>query len=163
MEDVKIEIIKVTLPEKQILANLLELYLHDFSEFTHTAISADGKYGYKYLDKYWTDSNRHPFLIKVDDEIAGFVLVNLNDPEADAENIHAISEFFIMRKFRHQGIGTQVAIKVFDMFLGKWEILALDNNKVAQDFWEKVIHEYTKGDYENRQRDKGPILSFSNK
>ena len=38
-----------------ILANLLELYAHDFSEFQPLDVGSDGRFGYKYLPLYWSE------------------------------------------------------------------------------------------------------------
>lgn len=62
--------------EKPILRQLLELYEYDFSEFEGTDVGPHGFYGYRYLDHDWTEPDRHPYLIRVDDNLAGFVLVN---------------------------------------------------------------------------------------
>ena len=45
------------------MANLLELYAHDFSEFHNVEIGEDGKFGYQALPLYWSEPDRHPFLI----------------------------------------------------------------------------------------------------
>ena len=69
-------------PEQEpILAQLLELYAHDFSEFHHIDIGEDGKFGYQPLPLYWTDPGRHPFLIRVDGKLAGLVLVKTGTRE----------------------------------------------------------------------------------
>ena len=47
--------------QSPILANLLELYAHDFSEFQPLDIGPEGRFGYKSLPLYWSESNRHPF------------------------------------------------------------------------------------------------------
>jgi hypothetical protein len=61
--------------QSQTLANLLELYAHDFSEFRSLDIGVDGKFGYKFLPLYWSEPNRHAFFIKVDGRLAGLALV----------------------------------------------------------------------------------------
>jgi hypothetical protein len=55
-----------------ILANLLELYAYDFSEFHSLDLGPNGRSGYKPLSLYykplslyWSEPNRHPFLIRV--------------------------------------------------------------------------------------------------
>ena len=60
---------------------MLQLYLHDFSE--HAAIGSPygdvdeaGCFAYPYLDLYWSEPGRLPFLIRTGGHIAGFVLVN---------------------------------------------------------------------------------------
>jgi predicted acetyltransferase len=60
----------------------------------------------------------------------------------------SVSEFFVMRKYRRQGIGKQVAATVFDMFSGKWEIFQHEANIPSYRFWESVVQEYTGGRFE---------------
>jgi hypothetical protein len=56
---VNIEIIP-SLPEQEpVLANLLELYAHDFSEFIDLELGADGRFGYEHLPLYWKESSRY--------------------------------------------------------------------------------------------------------
>src|SRR5689334_13098268 len=100
-----IELVPVQEKDKSIVANLLELYEYDFSEFIGTDVDGQGKYGYQYLDFYWVEPNRHPFLIKVDAKVAGCVLVNLKVPAGDGADVHSIAEFFVMRKYRRSGVG----------------------------------------------------------
>lgn len=151
---------------KPVIANLLELYLHDFTEVTPFEEARDvdetGRYGYKYLDHYWSEPERHLFIIKIDGKIAGFVFVNLNHEEGKKPNTHGISEFFIMRKYRQKGIGEQVAKQIFDMFPGKWRIGQVRGNDAAHRFWRKVIDNYTKGKFQESVSKKGPYQTFDN-
>src|SRR2546428_3149200 len=54
----------VAAPEnaRPVLRRLVELYLYDFSEFDGADVGPHGEYGYRYLDHYWTDPDRHAFL-----------------------------------------------------------------------------------------------------
>jgi predicted acetyltransferase len=69
--------------QSPILANLLELYAHDFSEFLPLEIGPDGRFGYKSLPLYWSESNRHPFLIRFDGKLAGLALVKKGSEISD--------------------------------------------------------------------------------
>jgi predicted acetyltransferase len=71
MKPAKIEVLKATLHDKPVLRNLMELYQYDFSEIEGEDAGDFGLFGYRYLDHYWTESGRHPFLIKVDGKLAG--------------------------------------------------------------------------------------------
>ena len=62
--------------EKSVLRQLLELYQYDFSMFDNADVNAHGYYGYRYLDHYWTESDRQAYFIVSDGKLAGFVLVN---------------------------------------------------------------------------------------
>jgi len=142
-----IEILPVLEEQKPVLGKLLEFYVYDFSEFAGFEVDEYGYYGYSHLDEYWTDQTRHPFFVKVDGKLAGFVLVfSLCDYIAN-ENAHSIAEFFIMRKYRRNHVGDYAARYVFDLFPGEWEVKVLHSNKSAQLFWQKVIDGYTKGKY----------------
>lgn len=61
-----IEVLTAAAEQAPILANLLELYAHDFSEFHDLKIGADGRFGYSSLPLYWSEPARHPFLVRMD-------------------------------------------------------------------------------------------------
>ncbi len=42
----RVEVIPAAQAQERILANLLELYAHDFSEFRNLEIGEDGRFGY---------------------------------------------------------------------------------------------------------------------
>lgn len=133
--------------EKPVLANLLNLYLHDFSEFDDVAIEADGRFTYPYLDLYWEDPNRYPFLIRADRKLAGFALVRiLTDPRTGSTCID-MTEFFVLRRFRRQGVGNAAARRLWDLFVGDWEVRVLAGNVGALPFWRGSIDTYTGGNF----------------
>ena len=53
-----------------------------------------------------------------------------------------------MKKYRQRGVGKTVAVMIFDMFPGGWEISQWTKNVSAQKFWRKVVEEYTNGKYD---------------
>lgn len=138
----KIEIIKATIDQQPILANLLELYAYDFTEFFKFDIGDNGFYGYEKLPLYWTDPNRYPFIIHVNGKIAGLVMVQKGSPIADDKEIWDIAEFFIMKRYKKQGIGTEVAQKIWAQFKGRWQVRVLVENKVACAFWLQAIQKF---------------------
>lgn len=142
----KIELYEAAASDKSILQNLLELYQHDASAFDGRDLDEHGRYNYRYLDHYWVEAQRFPFLVRVDGKLAGFALVN-EHAVVTAEAELSIAEFFILRKYRRTGIGTTVAWQLFDQFGGRWEVRQERENVAAQAFWRKVIHAYTQGKY----------------
>ena len=110
-------LVKVELPDKFVLRNLFQLYQYEFSEIEEPAfadVNEHGLYDYtKYLDHYWTEDDRHPFLIRVDGKLAGFTLVQEYSYLNATEKTHCIAEFFVMRRYRLHGVGEQVAGEVF--------------------------------------------------
>lgn len=160
----KIEVVKATQQQKSVLCNLMELYQYDLSETEAKDVDAFGLFGYQYLDYYWTEPERQPFLVKVDEKLAGFVLVNQHTYLHN--NARSIAEFFILKRYRSQGIGQQVATQIFDQFPGGWEVRQTAFNLGAQAFWSKVISQYTNGVFNevflNDPRWHGLIKTFDN-
>lgn len=142
----KISIASVKKDEKEILNNLLEKYRYEFSQYNKMDVNSLGLYGYDFLDNYWTEDNRFPFFIKIEDKLAGFVMVN-DYPELKLETDYSISEFFVMYKYRRQGIGKYAVKYILDRFSGKWQLKFHPKNEVSQSFWINTIDEYTNGKY----------------
>jgi predicted acetyltransferase len=132
------------LPEQQsILANLLELYVYDFSEFLELHLGADGRFGYEQLPLYWKETNRYPFLVKVNGYLAGFVFVHKGSQISGDENVWDMAQFFILHGYRRLGIGKQVAHEIWQRFPGIWEVRVIARNQKAKIFWERAIAEFT--------------------
>lgn len=141
-----IELKKVNIEDKEILRNLLEKYDYEFSQWDNRDVNKLGLYGYNYLDCYWTEENRWAFFIVVDGNLAGFVMIN-DYPEVDEATDYSLAEFFVMYKYRRSGVGRSAAMKVFDMFHGKWQLKRHPKNIASVHFWNKVVSEYTRNNY----------------
>jgi len=157
----QIEIVPATVDQKPVIRHLLELYLYDFSEFDGADVDSHGLYGYDHLDAYWVDEYRHPFLIRADGRWAGFALV-MEMGGGDQAAFHWMAEFFVMRKYRRQGVGQQAACEVFDRFPGMWRVAQIRTNEPAQRFWRTTIGHYTEGMFEEIEMEqwKGPVQEF---
>lgn len=68
------------------------------------------------------------------------MLVRQIKAEGD-EPLWQMAEFFILWKYWRQGIGREVAHRVYYQFHGRWEIVQEKENLPAQKFWKKVIGE----------------------
>jgi len=76
----------------------------------------------------------------------------VNDyPEVKYDTDYTLSELFIMYKYRQKGIGKYVVNYIFNKFKGKWQLTYLPSNETSKIFWNKVVHEYTKGKYETHK------------
>ena len=137
----------IRIEQKSVLMQMMELNSYDFSEFTSDDISEYGYYGYSHIDDYWNEAGRHPFFIRADGKLAGLVLIRSCCEYTALPKPHCIAEFFVMRKYRRQGVGRAVARQVFDRFPGGWEVSILPNNHAALAFWESVIRDCTRGNY----------------
>jgi predicted acetyltransferase len=161
---VDIDIAPATVTERPILRHLMELYQYDFSEFDGADTGPLGLYEYPYLDHYWVEPERHPFLVRVDGNLAGFVLVARYNYLSSEKDCWVMAEFFVMRKYRHKGIGEYIACKIFDQFPGAWQVGQITENSAATQFWRKVIARYTQGNFQEYNLDsehwRGPVQAF---
>ena len=133
---------QVDLEEREILANLLEKYDYEFSQYDGRDVNKLGLYGYQYLDCYWTDEDRRAYIILVDEKLAGFVMVfNYREPD-DPETDFQIAEFFVMYKYRRLGVGRKAFFQTLDEHRGRWGVGCYPNNVVSVRFWNNVINEY---------------------
>ncbi len=141
-----LEIVKVEEEQREILAHLIELYEYDFSEYENSDVNSYGLYGYSYLDYYWTEQDRYAYFIKVNGKLAGFVMVCGFCYVSKDDQTLCMSEFFVLKKYRRQGIGKKAAIEVLKMHPGKWELTVHPNNPVSHKFWNSVISEVAAGE-----------------
>lgn len=145
-----VEVIEATITDKPVVARLLELYQHDFSEFVDADVDEHGVFGYQYLDVYWTVPERRPFLFRVHGHWAGFALVRAGTP-------HDMAEFFVMRKYRRTGVGQGAARALFAMFPGAWQVRQEGANVASTRFWRDAIPV----EFEEGTTESGPVQYFS--
>lgn len=138
-----IEVIPARPEHEPILANLLELYLHDFSEFHDLDLGPDGRFGYPRLPLYWSEPDRHAFLVRIDGKLAGFALVKRGSEVSGNETVWDMAEFFVIRGYRRRGIGTQIAHEVWRWFPGLWEVRVMQSNVPAYHFWARAVSIFT--------------------
>lgn len=155
-------LIKASLLDKAVINNLMQFYMYDFSEFVDCNILPDGLYPpYTELDHYWIETDRRfPYIIRSEETYIGFVLVKL--VETSVHNYFSIAEFFVMKKYRKQGIGAAMAKEVFDLHSGKWEVWQKETNTPAQLFWHKVIKRYTNNRFTEKRENGKLIQDFQN-
>lgn len=140
--------------DKPVIRRLLQLYFHDASEFTGGDVDAHGEYHYRYLDHYWApdqQSERFPFLLIVDGQVAGFAFVRIVD------GTNTMAEFFVLRKYRRQAVGRTAAHELFARFPGPWEVTELPLNLPAQAFWRRIIAAFT-GDLYTEHQEPGRVF-----
>ncbi len=136
---VDLEVLPATRDHAAIVANLFELYAHDFSEFHDVELGDDGRFGYKNLACYWSEPNRHAFLFRVRERLAGFALVKRGSEITGVECVWDMAEFFVVRRYRRRGLATAAAHHIWARFAGRWEVRVMENNHVAYNFWAYAI------------------------
>lgn len=149
----KIELIEAPIEFKPVIKNLARFYVYELSKYNGDNPDAkfpeDGLYvaydRYFHFDNYWIKPGFHPFIIRVNYELAGFVLI---DKKGSTPNIDwYMAEFFVVAKFQGKGVGKNIATQIFNRFPGMWEIMQMPENIPAIRFWDKVVKSYTRGDF----------------
>jgi predicted acetyltransferase len=115
----------VGLESSSLIASLLPAYLAELGVFEH----------YPYLDLYFIETDRYPFHIVVDEEVAGFALIRRHSHSATFE----LAEFYVRPPFRHRGIGASAVMALLAQFAGEWQIGVELANSQALAFWRKVL------------------------
>ena len=137
---------KVTLEKKDVLYNLLQFALYDGSQYIENELNENGNFNYNWFDNYFKDANRESYFIKNGDKYIGFVMINENLKFNNSGK--SVAEFLIMPKYRRHHIGKKVAMEIFDMYPGWWEVEPIENSESAYIFWRKTIEEYTLNNFE---------------
>ena len=117
----------------------LQSYLAELSQFASIEKNAEGQYNYPYLDFYWREPDRHPFIIYLNNEAAGFLLVREDLDPADGTSITEIAELYILPAFRERSVASSAIKKALGFFPGNWRAAVLPNNEVGRSFWKQLI------------------------
>jgi predicted acetyltransferase len=149
----KLELVRVKEPDKMLLNSLLELYENEPNDYEPEEKKSDEQepYVYKHLDRYFTREHWLAYFIMADGKHAGFILISPDTTVEDKPHDYSLYEFFVMPEYRRGGIGRFAAKKIFDMYKGWWHLQRDPRDKNSVPFWNKVIDEYTKGEFEVEQ------------
>ena len=128
--------------ERATLANLLQFYIHDFSEHwsgtSQGELEIDGRFFDYPLDIYWTEPGRVPLLFRLNEKLVGFALLNAHGQTGRSVDRN-MAEFFVVRKHRGAGVGRAAAHAIFDRYPGRWETAVARRNVRALPFWRDTI------------------------
>lgn len=150
---------EIELEKKDILNNLMQLYLHNISlNFPMDFDSNTGMYGYDDIEKYFENDNNKAFFILKENEIAGFMLIDLSDEK------NIVQEMFILNNYKRKGVGKIAVSILFDKFRGNWEIKSLPCSESAEKFWISLVKEYTNDQFNLKYVGKfnRAVLTFNN-
>ena len=163
-----LELLTASSDDEPALQNLMQLYIHDFSELwagePRGELEADGRFGDYPLDRYWRDAGWRAWLIRTGGALAGFALVN-DAAHSGLAADNSMAEFFVARKHRRRGLGALAAQRLFGELTGVWEVAVARRNTGALAFWRRTIgdfagaseiseHDFTSPDW------NGPVIRF---
>jgi predicted acetyltransferase len=136
---------------------LLQLYIYDLGG-AYWDVEPNGVFApASWHRRFWTGPGRQLFVLRVRGRLAGFVLMRDRAHYA-GRGVREISEFFVLRKYRRRGIGTQAARTLFRRFAGRWELAELTWNVAAQRFWRELIRKVAVGGFTEQRRRNGDLL-----
>lgn len=121
----------------KILLNLLQAYEAEFSAITKKTPRIDGIFP---IDTP-IDGDHPSFLVYSNSIPVGFCI------KSTYEGIHDIAEFYVVPSFRYLNIGENFAKYIFTKYPGKWQVRQIEGAHKATRFWNKVINNFTSGNY----------------
>lgn len=160
--DLRHHLIPATMVDYPMIQNMARFYVYDISRecglhYPGWEIPADGLYECDTFIRYFEIPTNKAFLVKVGDEVAGFVMIDKLEilPDIDFN----MGQFFILAKFQRTGLADRVAHEVFNTFPGTWSVGVIPENKRALNFWRKCIGDYTGGNYAEKFYSKEDLIT----
>ena len=138
--------------DRAVISNLLQFMLYELSPLYGEWIGRDGRYAYEWLDSYWIDSDRYPYLLSRDDQLAGFALVMARSPITGRAPCWFMAEFFVLKAQRRCGLGQAALADIVSRHKGDWEVAANKKNRDAISFWMKSLSEIDLKDLRKESR-----------
>ncbi|MCM2387548.1 GNAT family N-acetyltransferase [Streptomyces albipurpureus] len=142
----RVEVVPAAERDRNVLGNLLQLYLYDFSELRDLDVTPQGRFAYRFLDHYFREDDREACLFKVSEALAGFSMTRqLEDGSRE------MSEFFVLRRHRRHGLGKAAAQQVLRRHPGHWTLSFDRANQAAAHFWPPLVSHLASGPVHSRE------------
>lgn len=134
------------------ISRMLELYQHDLSDIWDQDLNENGEFGYD-LSRHMEGKRFFAHVALVNQCFAGVALVA---PAIVTQKEGCwMEQFFVLKKYRRGGVGSQLAKHVIQSYPGAWEVGQMTANLPAQAFWRKFIAELTRGNFNEVQVTEG--------
>jgi predicted acetyltransferase len=145
----QLEVIRADLPLQTTFRNLFQFYLYEFSGLMGWPVTLGGRFIEDDLDGCWAGGRRLPYLFRREGEWVGLAIVDRNPVSryTGDPNVTCMAEFFVMAAYRKRGFGREAVIRLFDQYTGQWEVFQHNLNPGAAAFWQRVIGDYTGGQF----------------
>lgn len=124
------------------LQQMLELYQYELSDIWPQDTDAQARYGYD-LERHRLGKYFHAHVALTGSQYAGFALVC--PARVTRSQGCWMEQFFVLKRFRRQGVGFALARHVLDHHPGAWEVGQMTANTAAQAFWRQTISALTAG------------------
>ena len=130
--------------ERRLIECLIEFYIYEFI-WMEPPCSAHMESGdrdcypsFADLDRYWRIEGFYPLLIRVEERLAGFALINTRSRRGGKVEFN-MAELFIAREHRRRGVATEAVRLILAQYPGHWEIAVAEHNVAARMFWPRVL------------------------
>jgi predicted acetyltransferase len=139
-----------TIEQKPIIFDLIQPYLDELSRFPDDEPDykdAEGVYHYRYLDAYWQEETRFPYLFFDGDRLAGFALVRMDGDHWE------MAEIYVLPEFRRRDLAGTCVADIFKRHTGVWKISFNKHNAPSRHFWRKLAASLADGRVEEGELD----------
>lgn len=138
---------RVRIPQKEILANLLEKYEYELSQYDNRTFDAQGLFNYEYLNNYFNDEDRFAYLLYSNGRVAGFALIT-KIAKYDLPCDWSVEELFIAYPYRRKGLASRAMVEIFKHHIGFWHVKCLNKNSGGLGFWNNMAQAVAKNKVE---------------
>src|SRR5204862_1102352 len=102
-----------------LVRRLIQLYIYDLGG-DRWGVERDGTFGSpSWHRRFWRRGGGEHVVVRVDGRPAGFALMR-DRAQFAGNGVREISEFFVLRRYRRRGVGTEVARALFARFPDAW-------------------------------------------
>lgn len=136
------EMVRAGRGHRELLRQLFELYVYEFSVWTGEEVDVGGRYTPDdFLLGGWSRRGGvGRYLLQVDGRWAGFAFVERGSYVDPGRAAHWLMEdFFVLRRHRRRGHGEWFVRQLFERLPGTWEIGQIPENLAGTAFWRAVL------------------------
>jgi predicted acetyltransferase len=129
-----VQIEPVTATTRPVAESLLQLYVHDLSQFRLSRPDEAGRFNHdERYAAFFADPDRCVYLFRDELGPIGFGLIRgLSEPR------RLMAGFFVVRGVRRRGVGRDSALALLRRHRGAWEIPFQEENAGAARFWRQL-------------------------
>lgn len=139
MTELTIELVPTDPEQIELISNLYQFYAYESSDWELQDVEEDGRFYIhdEHLMRYWHEPDWSANLLRVNGEVAGFVLIERSElPGIDALEL---ADLFILKRYRRRGIGRSLMGEVLMSGHENWLVRYYPHDEVADAFWGKVL------------------------
>jgi predicted acetyltransferase len=126
-------------PDLCCIENMMQFYNYELSRWYPIEFDSAGLFAIRSKTDYWANPRVVPYLIRVDDKLAGFAVID--DEVLHSQSEYSLGYFFVARRYRGRGVGTSAFKELLHRFPGAWEVYHLAQNEAAARFWPLALQQ----------------------